>query len=155
MPDAAIVTDVIVGCPGETEQEFADTVALLERTQFDIIHVAAYSPRPGTYAARNLPDDVPAEVKKERLHIVEAIHAASSERINQRLLGREVEVLVEQNESGRCTGRTRQGQLVHFDAVGPQAAKGALGGLVRVEIAQVTPWSLQGHIAGTLTLAVL
>ena len=78
MPDAAIVTDVIVGCPGETEQEFADTVALLERTQFDIIHVAAYSPRPGTYAARHLPDDVPAEVKKERLHVVEEIHAASS-----------------------------------------------------------------------------
>jgi len=156
MPDAAIVTDVIVGCPGETEAEFADTVALLERTQFGIIHVAAYSPRPGTYAARNLPDDVPAEVKKERLHIVEAIHAASSERINQRLLSREVEVLVEQNEGGRCTGRTRQGQLVHFDApMFGDARAGVPGNLVRVEIAQVTPWSLQGHVAGNLTLAVL
>jgi len=151
MPDAAIVTDVIVGCPGETEAEFADTVALLERTQFDIIHVAAYSPRPGTYAARNLPDDVPAEVKKQRLHVVEAIHAASSERINQRLLGREVEVLVEQHENGRATGRTRQGQLVHFD--GTPSTR--LGELVRVEISQVTPWSLQGHVAGSLTLAVL
>ena len=157
MPDAAIVTDVIVGCPGETEAEFADTVALLERTEFGIIHVAAYSPRPGTYAERNLPDDVPAAVKKERLHIVEAIHAASSERINQRLLGREVEVLVEQNENGRATGRTRQGQLVHFDVTAFRgAAQGrTLGELVRVEIAQVTPWSLQGHVAGTLTLAVL
>lgn len=156
MPDAAIVTDVIVGCPGETEQEFADTVALLERTQFDIIHVAAYSPRPGTYAARNLADDVPLEVKKERLHVVEAIHAASSERINQRLLGREVEVLVEQNEGGRCTGRTRQGQLVHFDApLFGDARSGVPGNLVRVEIAQVTPWSLQGHVAGNLTLAVI
>ena len=153
MPDAAIVTDVIVGCPGETEAEFADTIALLERTQFDIIHVAAYSPRPGTYAARNLPDDVPAEVKKERLHVVEALHAASSDRINQRLLGREVEVLVEQNENGRATGRTRQGQLVHFDVIGAQGR--TLGDLVRVEISQATPWSLQGHVAGMLTLSVL
>ena len=151
MPDAAIVTDVIVGCPGETEEEFADTIALLERTEFDIIHVAAYSPRPGTYAARNLPDDVPLEVKKARLQVVEAIHAASSERINQRVLGREVEVLVEQNENGRATGRTRQGQLVHFDS----APSIRLGELVRIEISQVTPWSLQGHVAGSLTLAVL
>ncbi|MFA7248529.1 MAG: tRNA (N6-isopentenyl adenosine(37)-C2)-methylthiotransferase MiaB [Dehalococcoidia bacterium] len=149
MPDAAIVTDVIVGCPGETEAEFADTVALLERTQFDVIHVAAYSPRPGTYAARHLPDDVPAEVKQARLQVVEAIHAASSARINRELLGRQVEVLVEQNEHGRSTGRTRRGQLVHFDATG------GIGELASVEISQVTAWSLQGHLAGSLSLAVL
>ena len=153
MPDAAIVTDVIVGCPGETEAEFADTIALLERTQFDTIHVAAYSPRPGTYAARHLPDDVPLDVKKARLHVVEALHAASSTRINQQLLGREVEVLVEQNEDGRATGRTRRGQLVHFDSVG-STGRGR-GDFAQVEISQVTPWSLQGHVAGSLSLAVL
>ncbi|MEX2446064.1 MAG: tRNA (N6-isopentenyl adenosine(37)-C2)-methylthiotransferase MiaB [Dehalococcoidia bacterium] len=149
MPDAAIATDVIVGCPGETEEEFAETVALLERVQFDIIHVAAYSPRPGTYAERHLPDDVPLEVKKARLQVIEGLHAESSARINQRLLGREVEVLVEQETEGRATGRTRHGQLVHFDA------SGRLGALVRVEISQVTPWSLQGHVADSLSLAVL
>ena len=149
MPDAAIVTDVIVGCPGETEAEFADTVALLERMQFDTIHVAAYSPRPGTYAERHLPDDVPHEVKQARLQVIEALHAASSARINQQLLGREVEVLVEQNEHGRSTGRTRRGQLVHFDAVG------GIGEFATIEISQVTPWSLQGHAAGSLSLAVL
>ena len=90
-------------------------------------------------------------MKKARLQVVEAIHAASSERINQRVLGREVEVLVEQNENGRATGRTRQGQLVHFDS----APSIRLGELVRIEISQVTPWSLQGHVAGSLTLAVL
>ena len=153
MPDAAIVTDVIVGCPGETEAEFADTVGLLERTEFDIIHVAAYSPRPDTYAARNMADDVPLELKKARLQIIEGLHAASSERINQRYLGREVEVLIEQSESGRSTGRTRQGQLVHFDAMGPVGSR--LGTLVDVEIAAVTPWSLQGRLAGSLSLSVL
>jgi len=149
MPDAAIVTDVIVGCPGETEAEFADTVALIERTQFDTIHVAAYSPRPGTFAHRNMADDVPREVKKARLRVIEELHAASSARINQRLLNQTVEVLVESEQDGRSTGRTRRGQLVHFDAAG------RVGDLVRVTVDQVTPWSLQGRVAGSLSFAVL
>jgi len=149
MPDAAIATDVIVGCPGETEAEFQETVDLLERMQFDVIHVAAYSPRPGTYAFRKLADDVPREFKKERLHVVEAIHAASSQRINQRLLGRTVEVLVEREQDGRSTGRTRHGQLVHFDGTGD------LGRLVDVTIDDVTSWSLRGRPAGALLLPVV
>jgi tRNA-2-methylthio-N6-dimethylallyladenosine synthase len=149
MPDAAIATDVIVGCPGETDAEFQETVDLLERIQFDVIHVAAYSPRPGTYAYRKLADDVAREVKKERLHVVEAIHAASSQRINQRLLGRTVEVLVEREQDGRSTGRTRHGQLVHFDGTGE------LGRLVDVTIDDVTSWSLRGRPAGALLLPVV
>ncbi|MDA0269949.1 MAG: tRNA (N6-isopentenyl adenosine(37)-C2)-methylthiotransferase MiaB [Chloroflexi bacterium] len=149
MPDAAIVTDVIVGCPGETEAEFQDTIDLLRRIQFDTVHVAAYSPRPGTFASRNLPDDVPLEVKKERLQVVETIHRESSDRINQALLGRTVQVLVEREEVGRASGRTRRGQIVHFDGTGN------LGGIVDVTISQVTAWSLQGHLAGDLALSVL
>ena len=149
MPDAAIVTDVIVGCPGETDQEFQDTVDLLERTGFDTIHVAAYSPRPGTFAYRKMEDDVPAQVKKDRLQVVEAIHKASSERINRAILNQTVEVLVEQEQDGRASGRTRRGQIVHFDA------RGRLGDLVDVTVSQVTPWSAQGHVADELTLAVL
>ena len=142
MPDAAIATDVIVGCPGETEQEFANTIALLERTQFDVIHVAAYSPRPGTYAHRKLADDVPREVKKERLKAVEQVHAASASARNRRLLGETVEVLVEREDEGRSTGRTRHGQLVHFDGAG------LVGELVDVTIAEATSWSLRGRREG-------
>ncbi len=149
MPDAAIATDVIVGIPGESEEEFRNTVALLERVQFDVIHAAAYSPRPGTYAYRNQPDDVPAEVKKERLQTIEALHAESAARINRRLLGGTVEVLVEREQEGRSTGRTRHGQLVHFDATE------MLGALVEVTVDRVTPWSLQGRLADALTLAVV
>ena len=149
MPDAAIATDVIVGCPGETDAEFRATVDLLERTGFDVIHVAAYSPRPGTYAYRQLEDDVPRELKKERLHVIEAIHAASSERINQRLLGQTVQVLVEREADGRSTGRTRQGQLVHFDATGH------VGDLVDVTIDEVTSWSLRGREANSLALPLV
>lgn len=150
MPHAALATDVIVGCPGETDEEFQNTVRLLERTQFDTIHVAAYSPRPGTFAHRNMPDDVPREVKAERLQVIERIHAESSARINRRLLGQTVEVLVErENAEGRSTGRTRSGQLVHFDAAG------LVGQLAQVDIHEVTSWSLSGSLAGSRLLAIL
>ncbi len=150
MPHAALATDVIVGCPGETDEEFQNTVRLLERTQFDVIHVAAYSPRPGTFAHRNMPDDVPREVKAERLQVIEGIHAESAARINRRLLGRTAEVLVErENAEGRSTGRTRSGQLVHFDA------SGLVGQLAQVDIHEVTSWSLSGSLAGSRLLAIL
>ena len=149
MPDAAIVTDVIVGCPGETAEEFRATVELLERIQFDTIHVAAYSPRPGTYADRQLADDVPRELKKERLQVIEALHAESSARINRAVLGSTVEVLVEREEDGRSTGRTRRGQLVHFNATG------LVGDLLDVTIDEVSSWSLKGRRADAHTLAVV
>ncbi|MGE0136003.1 MAG: tRNA (N6-isopentenyl adenosine(37)-C2)-methylthiotransferase MiaB [Dehalococcoidia bacterium] len=149
MPHASLATDIIVGCPGETDEEFANTVALLERTQFDVIHVAAYSPRPGTFAYRQQVDDVPREVKRERLQVIEELHARSSSAINRRALGRNVEVLVEREQDGRSTGRTRGGQLVHF------AGSGMVGELVDVAVDEVTAWSLHGRLAGDLTLAVV
>jgi tRNA-2-methylthio-N6-dimethylallyladenosine synthase len=149
MPDAALATDIIVGCPGETDAEFKNTLALLERIQFDVIHVAAYSPRPGTFAYRKQVDDVPREVKRERLQVIEALHAQSSGGINRRALGHDVEVLVEREQDGRSTGRTRHGQLVHFDGTG------RLGELVDVTVDEVTAWSLHGRLASDLRLAVL
>jgi tRNA-2-methylthio-N6-dimethylallyladenosine synthase len=149
MPDAAIVTDVIVGCPGETDAEFAETLDLLERIGFDTVHVAAYSPRPGTFAYRQMADDVPMDVKKARLQAVEAVHKASSERINQALLNKTVEILIESEQDGRASGRTRRGQIVHVDS------RGRVGELLDVTVSQVTPWSAQGQVAGELTLAVL
>jgi tRNA-2-methylthio-N6-dimethylallyladenosine synthase len=149
MPNAAIATDVIVGSPGESDEEFANTVALLERVRFDVIHAAAYSPRPGTFAYRHQPDDVPLDVKKQRLQVIEALHANSAAHINRDLLRATVEVLVEREEEGRSTGRARTGQLVHFNATG------VVGELAEVTIDRVTPWSLQGRLAGDRTLAVV
>jgi len=94
-PGAAITTDVIVGFCGETDEEFQHTYDLLAGIQFDKVHVAAYSPRPGTIAYRTLADDVPQDVKMARLHAVEQLEAGISGRINAQLLGRELEVLVE------------------------------------------------------------
>jgi tRNA-2-methylthio-N6-dimethylallyladenosine synthase len=138
IPDAAMVTDVIVGFCGETDAEFRHTYDLLERLRFDKVHVAAYSPRPGTIAHRKLADDVPADVKQERLHAIEQLEARISFEINSRLLDSEQEVLVESRRDGRWSGRNRLGKLVHFDG------DANVGDLVRVRIDRATAWSLQG-----------
>ena len=138
IPHAAMVTDVIVGFCGETEAEFRNTYDLLERLRFDKVHVAAYSPRPGTIAHRSMVDDVPAEAKQERLQAIEQLEARVSLEINQRLLDSEQEVLVEQARDNRFTGRNRVGKLVHFEG------EARVGDLVNVRIERATAWSLQG-----------
>jgi tRNA-2-methylthio-N6-dimethylallyladenosine synthase len=138
MPHAAMVTDVIVGFCGETDAEFRNTYALLERLRFDKVHVAAYSPRPGTIAHRKLQDDVPAEVKQERLHAIEQLETRISSEINRQFLDTTQEVLVESTREGRWSGRNRLGKLVHFEGAA------GVGQLVDVRIEHATAWSLQG-----------
>jgi tRNA-2-methylthio-N6-dimethylallyladenosine synthase len=141
MPEASITTDVIVGFCGETEAEFQETLDLLEEMRFDKVHVAAYSPRPGTIAERRMEDDVPPEVKKERLRAVEALEERISTELNQRLEGTDQEVLVEGKRDGRWYGRTRGNKLVHF------AGEASAGETVAVRIERATAWSLQGTAA--------
>ena len=141
MPGASITTDIIVGFCGETEAEFDATLRLLEEVRFDKVHVAAYSPRPGTIAARRMQDDVPLEVKKQRLQAVEDVEERISSALNARLEGSDQEVLVEGRRDGRWFGRTRSNKLVHF------AGEAAIGDVVTVRIEKTTAWSLQGTTA--------
>ncbi len=141
MPDASITTDIIVGFCGETEQEFNDTLRLLEEVRFDKVHVAMYSPRPGTIAARKMEDDVPPEVKKERLHAIEELEERISTERNLRLEGTDQEVLVEGRRESRWYGRTRSNKLVHF------VGETQVGDVVTVHIDRATAWSLQGTTA--------
>jgi len=150
MPEVGISTDIIVGFPGESPTAFQNTLDLLARLRFDKVHVAAYSPRAGTYADRQQPDDVPAETKKERLQAIETLQQQISVEINATQWGRTLDVLVEERKPGdqsdveRLTGRTRGNKLVHFDA--PLAAV-SIGALVDVEITRTGTWSLQGRLA--------
>ncbi|HEY49339.1 MAG TPA: tRNA (N6-isopentenyl adenosine(37)-C2)-methylthiotransferase MiaB [Dehalococcoidia bacterium] len=139
VPGVAISTDVIVGFPGETEKQFQGTLDLLSATRFDTVHVAAYSPRPGTLASREFEDDIPLFEKRRRLHQVEELQKAVASEINARLLGQTVEILVEGEKKKRWWGRTRTGKLVFFDNDADR-----LGQLVEVEIEKTSPWSLQG-----------
>lgn len=138
IPDVAISTDVIVGFPGESEAAFLNTLKVLEEVRFDVVHVAAFSPRPGTPAAE-YPDQVPFDERRRRLHAVESLQRRISEEINQGYVGRCVEVLVEGRAKGAWYGRTRTNKLVHF------ADPRDLGGqMAQVLVTRAGPWSLQG-----------
>lgn len=146
VPGVSIATDVIVGYPGESERAFQNTYDLLAELQIDLVHVAAYSPRPGTLAAK-LPDDVPPAEKKARLHAIEQLQERVSAEFNARYLGQTVEVLVEGKKSGRWYGRTRTNKLVFWDQPGE-----LVGSIVPVPVRQTGAWSLQGPQALGLTV---
>ena len=149
MPEIGLSTDVIVGFPGESEQEFQHTLDMLDEFRFDVVHVAMYSPRPGTVAATEMQDDVPREEKRRRLHAVEELQKGIATEINAVYCGRLVDVLVEGTAKGRWYGRTRTNKLVHF------ASEAPLGGqLVQVRVTATEPWYLEGEplvreLAGT------
>ncbi|MBN1483443.1 MAG: tRNA (N6-isopentenyl adenosine(37)-C2)-methylthiotransferase MiaB [Chloroflexia bacterium] len=140
IPEVALSTDVIVGFPGESEEEYQGTRRLLETLRFDVVHVAAYSPRPGTAAAKR-PDDVPAQVKKARQRELEALQEAISTEINAGYEGHQVEVLVENHHKGKWRGRLPQGKWCFFEDDAHWK-----GQLAQVRISKTSPWSLQGEL---------
>ncbi len=142
IPAVAISTDVIVGFPGEGEEHFDHTLLMLEEIKFDTVHVAAYSPRPDTVAARELVDNVPASVKQERVNKIETLQMRIAGEINARLKGESVEVLVEGRKGDKWFGRTRTNKLTFF-----RYGDNCLGQLVHVTITKTSPWALQGDQA--------
>ena len=140
VPGLGMSTDIIVGFPGETEAQFENTLKALAEIRFDVVHVAAYSPRPGTPAAI-YSDQLPLEEKKRRLHAVEALQKQIAASISEPLLGRTLEVLIEGEAKGKWYGRTRTNKLVHIASAEPLA-----GRVVRARITQTGPWSLQGNL---------
>src|SRR5579884_1384893 len=141
VPDCAITTDIIVGFPGETEDDFSQTLELAEEVGYDGAFTFIYSPRRGTEAA-TLPDQVPHEVAVERMErLVEVIQRRARERAG-RFVGRTLEVLVEgpsRTDPARLRGRSRHNKVVNFDGLG------APGELVEVEITEATSQTLSGH----------
>jgi tRNA-2-methylthio-N6-dimethylallyladenosine synthase len=117
LPDLAITTDIIVGYPGETDADYAETLSLMEQVGFDGCFAFKFSPRNGTPAAE-LPDQVPELLKAERLRRVQAVQGSLSLDRNRGLIGRVVEVLsdreLQRRDSGLGAGRTRQNKIVHF-----------------------------------------
>ena len=141
IPDIAITTDIIVGFPGESEKQFQQTADLLSEIKFDTVHVAAYSTRAGTAAAREYKDDIPPEEKKGRLGKIEKLQEQVQTEINARRLGETVEILVEGKNKGKWYGRTRTDKLVFFSS-----GQDYYGQLVKIKIEKTSPWSLQGKI---------
>lgn len=141
LPGTSIATDIIVGFPGETEAQFQATYDLLEELQLDVAHLAKYSTRPGTVAARNLGDDVSEDEKERRWRVLNDQHERISGQINRRYQDQVVEVLVEDHHKGKWRGRTRTNKLVFFDD-----ERDWRGQLVNVKIGKTGPWSMNGQL---------
>jgi tRNA-2-methylthio-N6-dimethylallyladenosine synthase len=145
MPELGLYTDIIVGFPGETEEQFLNTRRLMEEIEFDVVHLAQYSPRPGTHAGDRWPDDVPNAEKRRRINDLLALQREIAGRRTARWIGRKVEVLVEgADELGRPYGRNRQGKRVVV-----KRARAQPGEMVSVLVEEASP----GQLAGSLLAA--
>ena len=143
IPDISLTTDIIVGFPGETEADFADTMSMVERCRYDGAYTFIYSERPGTEAAQSLTDDVPDEVKKERIAaLVERVQQTARERA-RRFVGTTREVLVEglsRTDPSRMRGRLSQNITVNFRGTAEP------GTIVPVRIEEATSMTLTGTL---------
>lgn len=144
IPHISLTTDIIVGHPGETADDFAQTLALCEEIRFDKIHIAAFSARPGTPAAEQEQDPalaVPEDEKQERRRALEQLHERIATERSAALLGQTVEVLVEGESRGKWRGRNPGNKLVFFAHPDDWT-----GRIAHVQITQTSPWALQGRI---------
>ena len=147
MPHAAITTDIIVGFPGETEEDFQATLDVVEKARFTSAYTFQYSPRPGTPAA-TMDDQIPKAVVQERYERLIELQERITLEENLAQVGREVELLVIADEgrksaaTARMTGRARDGRLVHFAPVGPHAGRVRPGDVVTTRITAAAPHHL-------------
>ncbi|WP_079910190.1 tRNA (N6-isopentenyl adenosine(37)-C2)-methylthiotransferase MiaB [Paenibacillus sp. 32352] len=142
IPDVSLTTDIIVGFPGETDEQFEETLDLVKRVKYDSAYTFIYSPREGTPAA-DMADDVPMQVKKERLYRLNAVLAEFSRESNESMKGQLLDVLVEgesKNNAEVLAGRTRTNKLVHL--AGP---KELIGKIVPVKITDAQTWYIKGE----------
>jgi tRNA-2-methylthio-N6-dimethylallyladenosine synthase len=143
IPDVALTTDIIVGYPNETEEQFEETLSLYREVGYESAYTFVYSPREGTPAAK-MQDNVPLEVKKERLQRLNALVNEFSLQAMKKYEGQVVEVLVEgesKNNPEVLAGYTRKNKLVNF-----KAPKSVIGKLVNVKITETRTWSLNGEL---------
>ncbi|MFO8034431.1 MAG: tRNA (N6-isopentenyl adenosine(37)-C2)-methylthiotransferase MiaB [Candidatus Bipolaricaulota bacterium] len=143
VPGLNLTTDVIVGFPGESENDFRDTLSLLEEAQFGTVYAASYSPRPHTPAAQ-CTDSVPADVKRQRLERVLSVARRTALELHRSRVGRQVEVLVEGYlpEKGMCRGKTQDFRTVLF----PGDPHSLLGELVTVRITEGYAGGMRGQL---------
>jgi tRNA-2-methylthio-N6-dimethylallyladenosine synthase len=141
IPGCSIATDIIVGFPGESEEQFMKTYHLLEDLHMDVAHLARYSTRPGTVAERLYQDDVAEEEKMRRFRLLEDLQEKISGEINTGYLEKKVEVLFEEKVKGRWRGRTPTNKLVFVES------EESLRGEVRpVMVTWTGPWSMQARL---------
>ena len=145
VPDVTITSDFIAGFPGETEEQFAETLSAMEELELDYSNTAAYSPREKTVAAKWTDKYIPDDVKTERLKRLNDKNKECCLKSNQKYVGRELSVLIEnfENHKGKniITGRTRNNKIVHIPC-----DKDMTGEFVNVKITNAKTWYINGEL---------
>ena len=146
IPDCGLSTDIFAGYCGETEEDHQLSLSLMRECAYDSAFMFKYSERPGTYASKNLPDDVPEETKISRLNELIALQNELSLTANQRCIGQEYDILIEgvsKRSREQLFGRTEQNKVVIFDR-----ADHRVGETIRVRITEATSATLKGEVVG-------
>jgi tRNA-2-methylthio-N6-dimethylallyladenosine synthase len=141
IPDCSIATDIIVGFPGESEEQFMETYRVLSDLQLDVAHLARYSSREGTVAARRMNDNVPAEEKMRRFRMLEELQEQVVAEINKKYLGQTVDILFEDKVKNRWKGRTPTNKLVFVES-----EEDLKGQILPVTVTWTGPWSMQANL---------
>lgn len=141
IPGTSIATDIIVGFPGETDEQFQQTYDLLAELKMDVAHLARYSTREGTVASRRLGDDVSEDEKMRRFRLLEDLQEGIATEINAAYLGETVDVLFEDKVRGRWRGRTPTNKLVFVES-----ERDLRGALLPVQVTWTGPWSMQARL---------
>ena len=140
LPNSTITTDLIVGFPGEKEEDFEDSIDVLKKVRFDKVHVAAYSERKGTYAFRKIDDNIPVNIKRLRLNIVNKLQEEIQLELNNKYLNSVYKILIDGKSKDRFYGRTLGDKLVYINDINSSD----LGSIIETEINDVSPYSLSG-----------
>ena len=138
IPDVTLTTDLIVGFPGETELDFLDSINLLKEVNFDKVHVAAYSERKGTFAFRQIEDDIPQKTKRQRLNEVNKLQDTVQNNLNSKYLNKFYEVLIEGKNRDKYYGRTEGDKLVYVENLNETF----IGQILKTRIIDFSPYSL-------------
>jgi tRNA-2-methylthio-N6-dimethylallyladenosine synthase len=141
MPDCSIATDIIVGFPGETEEQFMETYRVLSDLRLDVAHLARYSSREGTVATRRMDDNVTDDEKMRRFRMLEDLQEQIVTEINNKYLGQTVEVLFEEKVKNRWRGRTPTNKLVFVES-----DDNLKGKVLLVTVTWTGPWSMQANL---------
>ena len=141
IPDGSIATDIIVGFPGETEEQFMETYRVLSDLKLDVAHLARYSSREGTVATRRMDDNVSDEEKMRRFRMLEELQEQVVTEINKKYLGQTVEVLFEDKVKNRWRGRTPTNKLVFVES-----DENLKGKVLPVTVTWTGPWSMQANL---------
>lgn len=144
-PGIALGSDIIVGFPGETREQFNETLSLYTEVDFDISYNAQYSPRSGTLGVKLYPDDVSKEEKRDRWDELQSLMEAISLKKNQAFVEKTVSVLVDKVDNGYASGQSREMKLTRFRS----ADANLVGKIVPVSVTVVKSWVLEGELSTT------